>query len=83
MPVGAIGVWLKSNGLCSCAHAESLGLMQDCSRFECEFSLGQQFVPKVDGKVFVGAAETGNGMIHKSANSMLCCIAVMEVWWHE
>jgi len=45
--------------------------------------LEQQLIPKMEGKVFVFAAQTSNEMIIEHANSKFCCIVAMQVWWDK
>jgi hypothetical protein len=44
-----------------------------------KYALEEHFVPKVEGKVAVGGAQSSNEMIFKGANCSLCGIAAMSV----
>jgi len=44
--------------------------------------LGEEAIPKVNGKVFVSAAETGNEVIFEGAHGMFSSIASVDVGWY-
>jgi len=37
-------------------------------------------IPKVDGNIFVGAAEAGNEMVFEGANGMFSSIVPVNMW---
>ena len=50
---------------------------------ECEFSLGQEPIPKVQGKVLVDTAQAGNKMVLERADGAFGGIASVQSWRHK
>ena len=52
------------------------------SKFESELSLGDEFIPKMQGKIFVGAAESGDEMVLEGTDSTFSSISSMDARWY-
>ena len=50
---------------------------------ECCLGLGKKFVPKVQGKVFVNAAETSDKMVFERANRTFGGVTAVDTGWDE
>jgi hypothetical protein len=52
-------------------------------KIQREHGLGEKFVPELEWKIGVGAAEAGDEMVLESANGALGGVAAMDAWGHE
>ena len=78
-----MGVRLKSKAPWTWAQAESLGLTRAAKKIQREHGLREKFVPELEWKIGVGAAEAGDEMVLESANGALGGVAAMDAWGHE
>ncbi len=54
--------------------------MRATQQVQGQLSLGEEVVPEVERKVFVGAAKAGNKMVFKGANGTFSSIEEMNMW---